>query len=186
MSAIRSPSAPCSVDRPIRNRSASYTNKQGHLEAAEGWVELGNHLEANEELERITAENRAHPAVLGVRWQIYTKLALQISFNSARFNRPGLDHGTHTFIFVHCRQSSPQKFHREFLASSPFAHLPFSTPSGPGLTMPKRRRLLCAVNPATAFARDKASPCLNPSPISAMSVNLLGSRYTKLLAEMQL
>lgn len=44
-----------------------------HLEAAEGWVELGNHLEANEELEQITSENRAHPAVLEVRWQIYAK-----------------------------------------------------------------------------------------------------------------
>lgn len=44
-----------------------------HLEAAEGWFELGNHLEANEELEQITPENRAHPAVLEVRWQIYTK-----------------------------------------------------------------------------------------------------------------
>ena len=44
-----------------------------HLQAAEGWFELGNHLEANEELENITAENRAHPAVLEVRWQIYAK-----------------------------------------------------------------------------------------------------------------
>ena len=46
---------------------------QHHLEAAEGWAELGNHLEATEELERITAEYRAHPAVLEVRWQIYAK-----------------------------------------------------------------------------------------------------------------
>jgi tetratricopeptide (TPR) repeat protein len=46
---------------------------QKHLLAAQGWLELGNHLEANEELEQITAENRAHPAVLEVRWQIYAK-----------------------------------------------------------------------------------------------------------------
>ena len=46
---------------------------QRHLEAAEGWIDLGNHLEANEELENITPENRAHPAVLEVRWQIYAK-----------------------------------------------------------------------------------------------------------------
>jgi len=46
---------------------------QRHLEAAEGWIELGNHLEANEELQSITPENRAHPAVLEVRWQIYAK-----------------------------------------------------------------------------------------------------------------
>jgi hypothetical protein len=41
-----------------------------HLRAAIGWLELGNHLEANEELEKITASLRAHPDVLEVRWQI--------------------------------------------------------------------------------------------------------------------
>ena len=46
---------------------------QRHLEAAQGWFELGNCIEATEELEQITAENRAHPAVLEVRWQIYAK-----------------------------------------------------------------------------------------------------------------
>lgn len=35
---------------------------QRHLDAAQGWLELVNHLEANEELENITAKNRAHPA----------------------------------------------------------------------------------------------------------------------------
>jgi predicted Zn-dependent protease len=44
-----------------------------HLMAAQGWLELGNHLEANEELENIKAEYHAHPAVLAVRWQIYAK-----------------------------------------------------------------------------------------------------------------
>jgi hypothetical protein len=34
-----------------------------HLQAALGWLELGNHLEANEELEKITANLRAHPDV---------------------------------------------------------------------------------------------------------------------------
>jgi hypothetical protein len=32
-----------------------------HLNAAEGWLELGNHLEANEELEKIEAFIRPHP-----------------------------------------------------------------------------------------------------------------------------
>ena len=41
-----------------------------HLRAAEGWLELGNHLEANEELENITAQLRAHPAVLLLRWNV--------------------------------------------------------------------------------------------------------------------
>jgi hypothetical protein len=44
-----------------------------HLQAARGWLELGNHLEANEELEKITASLRAHPEVLEVRWRIYAK-----------------------------------------------------------------------------------------------------------------
>ena len=43
------------------------------LNAAQGWLDLGNHVEANEELERIEAKNRAHPNVLQVRWRIYAK-----------------------------------------------------------------------------------------------------------------
>ena len=46
---------------------------QRHLEAAEGWFELGNSIEATEELEQITPKNRVHPAVLEVRWQSYAK-----------------------------------------------------------------------------------------------------------------
>jgi len=42
-----------------------------HLSAAIGWLELGNHLEANDELEKITPQMRAHPDVLNVRYQIY-------------------------------------------------------------------------------------------------------------------
>jgi len=42
-----------------------------HLRAAQGWFELGNHVEASRELEMISAQNRAHPAVLEVRWAIY-------------------------------------------------------------------------------------------------------------------
>jgi predicted Zn-dependent protease len=42
-----------------------------HLQAAQGWIELGNHLEANEELEQIAASLRSHPDVLELRFQIY-------------------------------------------------------------------------------------------------------------------
>lgn len=42
-----------------------------HLQAAQGWLELGNHIEADAELDNITPELRAHPDVLKVRWQIY-------------------------------------------------------------------------------------------------------------------
>ena len=49
------------------------TRDERFLAAAEGWLELGNWHEANEELERITPEFRSHPDVLFVRWQIYEK-----------------------------------------------------------------------------------------------------------------
>jgi len=42
-----------------------------HVLAAEGWLELGNTAEANEELEKISPGLRAHPDVLSVRWHIY-------------------------------------------------------------------------------------------------------------------
>jgi tetratricopeptide (TPR) repeat protein len=42
-----------------------------HLQAAQGWFELGNHFEASGELELISPQNRAHPGVLEVRWAIY-------------------------------------------------------------------------------------------------------------------
>jgi tetratricopeptide (TPR) repeat protein len=42
-----------------------------HLQAAQGWLELGNHAEANAELEKITPQLRAHPDVLQVRRAIY-------------------------------------------------------------------------------------------------------------------
>ncbi|MSU62819.1 MAG: tetratricopeptide repeat protein [Pedosphaera sp.] len=42
-----------------------------HLRAAVGWLELGNHIESGEELERIRPEWRAHPDVLDMRCLIY-------------------------------------------------------------------------------------------------------------------
>jgi tetratricopeptide (TPR) repeat protein len=42
-----------------------------HLNAAEGWLGLGNHVEANEDLEKITPAMRSHPDVLEVRYEIY-------------------------------------------------------------------------------------------------------------------
>jgi predicted Zn-dependent protease len=53
------------------------------LNAAQGWLELGNIVEANEELDRITPKFRAHPLVLRTRWCIYAaarnwEMALEI------------------------------------------------------------------------------------------------------------
>jgi len=44
-----------------------------HLEAAEGWLELGDWLSADGELDLITPQLRAHPSVLVVRAMIYFK-----------------------------------------------------------------------------------------------------------------
>ncbi|MFM1770589.1 MAG: hypothetical protein RJA22_3118 [Verrucomicrobiota bacterium] len=41
-----------------------------HLRAALGWLELGNHVEAGEELARISPDHLAHPDVLELRWMV--------------------------------------------------------------------------------------------------------------------
>ncbi len=43
-----------------------------HLQAAEGWLGLGDHLSANQELDNITPELRAHPDVLKVRYEVFS------------------------------------------------------------------------------------------------------------------
>jgi predicted Zn-dependent protease len=47
-----------------------------HLSAAQGWLELGNHIDANNELEEISPRQRAHPAVLSVRYDVYAKAGI--------------------------------------------------------------------------------------------------------------
>ena len=42
-----------------------------HLEAAEGWLGLGNWREASAELELIESQFRAHPSVLELRYKIH-------------------------------------------------------------------------------------------------------------------
>jgi thioredoxin-like negative regulator of GroEL len=44
-----------------------------HLAAAQGWLDLGNATEANEELKRISLEWRFHPDVLLARWEVYAR-----------------------------------------------------------------------------------------------------------------
>ena len=41
---------------------------QRHVEAADGWLSLGNLVEANEELGKVESKNRLHPEVLQARW----------------------------------------------------------------------------------------------------------------------
>jgi tetratricopeptide (TPR) repeat protein len=44
---------------------------QVYLDAAEGWLGLGDYLSANDELDNISASVRAHPAVLAVRYEVF-------------------------------------------------------------------------------------------------------------------
>ena len=44
-----------------------------HLSSAIGWLELGNPREADAELKKVHPALRAHPDVMEVRWQIYSK-----------------------------------------------------------------------------------------------------------------
>lgn len=46
------------------------------LEAAEGWLMLGNAVEAHEELEKLPGDANHHPAVLRMRWQVYAAAGL--------------------------------------------------------------------------------------------------------------
>ena len=41
-----------------------------YLDAAQGWLGLGDHVQANEELEQISPTMRAHPDVLAVRYDV--------------------------------------------------------------------------------------------------------------------
>ncbi|HUE35932.1 MAG TPA: hypothetical protein VMO20_00975, partial [Candidatus Acidoferrum sp.] len=44
-----------------------------HLQAAEGWLGLGDVESANSELREISPTERTHPAVLSVRYQLYAQ-----------------------------------------------------------------------------------------------------------------
>jgi tetratricopeptide (TPR) repeat protein len=46
---------------------------QRHLDAAEGWLGLGDHLAANEEIDQISLALRIHPFVLEIRYKIYAE-----------------------------------------------------------------------------------------------------------------
>jgi predicted Zn-dependent protease len=41
-----------------------------HFQAAQGWLELGDHVEANAELQKISQCRQWHPDVLNLRWEI--------------------------------------------------------------------------------------------------------------------
>jgi hypothetical protein len=45
-----------------------------YLEAAEGWLGLGDQVSAIEELEHISPALSTHPLVLEMRWKIWPKI----------------------------------------------------------------------------------------------------------------
>jgi predicted Zn-dependent protease len=53
-------------------KQLSFENSR-HLQGAEGWLGLGDFVSASNELEEIMAQERAHPAVLSLRYAIYAK-----------------------------------------------------------------------------------------------------------------
>ena len=57
----------------LKNRRMAHFSLQDkrHFEAAQGWLGLGNWQEANEELEKITPQLKAHPEVLALRIGIF-------------------------------------------------------------------------------------------------------------------
>jgi len=61
-----------------------YQDKR-HFDAAQGWLELGDCIQAKEEIEGITAEMRSHVAVLDLRWTIYSETQnWQLALDAAR------------------------------------------------------------------------------------------------------
>ena len=64
----KSPPTPGSGGKPPLKFSPSDLQ---HLKAAKGWIELGAWDVANDELETITPQLRAHPDVLKIRFNIY-------------------------------------------------------------------------------------------------------------------
>lgn len=54
----------------ISNMKPLEPSEAFHLQAAQGWLELGNHVEAAKELEGLAPDLSSHPAVLNLRWGI--------------------------------------------------------------------------------------------------------------------
>lgn len=76
------------------------------LRRAEGWLELRRPLDANEELDEIQPQLRAHPAVLKLRYAVCCglkkwDLALEIANHFARIMPNDAFGGTHAGIALH-------------------------------------------------------------------------------------
>jgi Thioredoxin domain-containing protein len=86
-----------------------------HLEAARGWLGLGNWREANEELDQITPVLRAHADVLRVRWEVCTQanqweLGYEIA-NALAAKRPRDSFGVIHAAYALCQLERTQSAH---------------------------------------------------------------------------
>src|SRR5439155_11324847 len=61
------------VKRSASTKGFAVLPRRWIVERTFGWLMRHRRLEANEELEKITANLRSHPDVLEVRWKIYAK-----------------------------------------------------------------------------------------------------------------
>jgi len=55
-----------------------------HVQAAQGWLELGNPNESRAELDKVASDLRLHPEVLKIRWELFAaekewRLALEVA-----------------------------------------------------------------------------------------------------------
>ena len=99
-----------------------------HLLAAQGWLELGNHLEAKEELERISAPLRTHPDVLEVRWHIYAKenkweACYEIALELVEQVPTRSDSWVHRSFALHCLKRTQDAFDNLVTAANFFPHV---------------------------------------------------------------
>lgn len=77
-----------------------------HLQSAQGWLELGNALEARRELDQITPQFREHPDVLQVQWHICAQAkewntCIAIAENIMKFDPDRPDTWIHRSFALH-------------------------------------------------------------------------------------
>lgn len=60
----------CVPEEQTQNGVTLEASDQHHVNAAEGWLALGDLAEAHEELKQLSLPSRFHPRVLLVRWEI--------------------------------------------------------------------------------------------------------------------
>ena len=99
-----------------------------HLSAAQGWLELGNPLEADKELDHITPKLRTHPDFLEVRWHISAHkkewtVCLEIAQTILKLdpNRP--DAWIHRSFALHELKRTQEAFDQLLAASGKFSEV---------------------------------------------------------------